>query len=535
MSSKKLFKKKKSIKKPKWFLSFLCILTVCGIFGYIIWDATAYPLVDMFFSQGEYDYPSGYIDEITLMSADGLTEEDYEVISDFSFKQTAMNTPMIIRLDNREVCNSAFAIAVLVYNPNSTTSSTKFLIHWNPQTDPNAQKLYDYQCRSGLFLTYCFDVKDFYIDYESRTLYLGKVEVIRRFSLPTILSINPATSTLSGTIWPSITGVVEALDLTPSDRSLLEGLTHIESQSSITRGEANGIRVNLFSLTGTAYDGEKYETIDEFKIGKENHRLHVDSNSSFRRNYRTNLVKDYGCFIAVIVLIAALIINTIYYLRKKSVYDIFEYRKKTTNAMAHDLKTPLAIASLSVANLKENLNKNSERVEYHANEIEESIQHMNQLICNILSFSNSEDITRKFAKNDVDVKQEIESYKKRIENTLSNRKMTLEIIGEAKRITDKSIWNQAIFNLIDNAVKYGIECSTISVMLSDKEIVIKNSVDKDVLQTDTLKEPFVKGDNSRGENSGSGLGLAIADNNLTALGYKLKVSCDNKVFKAVIL
>ncbi|MCQ2483691.1 MAG: hypothetical protein MJ153_09420 [Clostridia bacterium] len=409
MSNKKLFrkKKKKSIKKPNWFLSFVCVLTVCGIFGYIIWNATLSPLAEFFTSHGKYDYPSGYMDDIELMAIDGLSAKDYEKISNYSIRQTFMNTPMIIRLDDREVCNSDFAMVVIVYSPNTDAESTWLLTHWNPQTDPNAQKLYDYQCRSGLLHRYYFDVKDFYIDYESRTLYMGKVDVKWEFALPSILSFDPATSTLSGTIWPGIEGNVEELDLTPSDMSLVEGLKHIENQSSVPISEADEFSVRLFSITGTAYDGEEYETIDDYIIsGNEKYKIHIDSNSSFIQNFRNNLSKEYGCFIAVIVLIAALIINEIYYLRKKSVYDIFEYRKKTTNAMAHDLKTPLAIASLSVANLKENLNKDSERVDYHADQIEESIQHMNQLICNILSFSNSEDNTRKFAKNDVDVKQE---------------------------------------------------------------------------------------------------------------------------------
>ena len=48
---------------------------------------------------------------------------------------------------------------------------------------------------------------------------------------------------------------------------------------------------------------------------------------------------------------------------------------------------------------------------------------------------------------------------------------------------------------------------------------------------DSLKKPFVKGDDSRG-NKGTGLGLAVADNNLAILGYKLELSSESGEFRA---
>ena len=50
---------------------------------------------------------------------------------------------------------------------------------------------------------------------------------------------------------------------------------------------------------------------------------------------------------------------------------------------------------------------------------------------------------------------------------------------------------------------------------------------------ESLKKPFVKGDESRGS-KGAGLGLAIAESNLDILGYKLELSSESGVFQAKI-
>lgn len=535
MEIRKLSGRKKNIKKPNWFLSFLCVLTVCAVIGFIAWNETVNPLVDLFWKSG-YEQPNAYLREISLMAYDGLTEEDYDVISNFDFRQAILNAPIIITIDDQEVCNSSYAIAATIFDTSDIDAPDKrFLIHWDPETDPNAQKMYDYHSKSELITTYTFNVKDYYVDFYTNTLYLGKVEVIKGYNLPYVMagSINNNIQFTGLFFEPIKTEVIDELDLTPSDPSLLGGLTHVDNPDFYDENSPEGLRLTLNAITGPTSDGNTTDE-EEYKLGNEYHKVHTESNNSYINNYRNKFAELYALSIAVLVVIIALIVNTIIYLRRKSVYNIFEYRKKTTNAMAHDLKTPLAIASLSVANLKENLNKDNERVEYHANEIDESVQYINQLIGNILEFSNSESGTHKLAKVKLDVKKEIEAYKKEIKSALDERKMTLEITGDSTRITDKKLWNQAISNLIDNAVKYGAEGSTISVVLNEKDLTISNPVEKDIPNASSLIEPFVKGDNSRGENSGSGLGLAIADNNLSTLGYKLKIICKNNVFKAVI-
>ena len=222
------------------------------------------------------------------------------------------------------------------------------------------------------------------------------------------------------------------------------------------------------------------------------------------------------------------------YVKRKAIYDTFEYRRKTTEAMAHDLKTPFAITKLYVDNLKQSLKVGNGKAEEHADKIEESVDYMNKLVSDILQFSNSENANGKLSKTSIDVKEEIQKYLKIVEPELNKRGMTTKITGEGKRNTDSDLWNQSIKNLIDNAIKYGSDKATIAIDISDRILVITNDVDKDIENPTRLIEAFVKGNTGRGENSGSGLGLSIADNNMKRLGFKMKVKCSDKKFTVTI-
>lgn len=520
MKTNKKFKRQKTIKKPNWLISFLTCTLIFSVLGIFIWNISVYSFQELLYFRSDDEYISTYISEIARYGGDGFTDEELDIIANkLALRQAVYHLPAIITVDDQELCNSTYAMTALVSNSDSD-SSEFYVIHWDPNQDTNVQKLLDYQDTISLTAGYLLDVLDYYVDADTHTLYIGKVKVTKVSGFSVIFGFYGSAD--FGT-----TEDYDVVDITPADTSVLEGLTHVDNDLEYDRS------LNVFFITGGVENGDVIDTPD-YVFGTTPHHVHAQYDDSFNNNMRRYLGRVYAWIVAFFAVVLSLICGTIWYFRKKSTYDIFEYRRKTTNAMAHDLKTPLAIASLSVANLRENLGVNNDRVEHHANEIDESISYMDKLICNILEFSNSESVDRKLKRENVDVKAELESYKQEISKVLEDADMKLEISGEATRVTDKKIWNQAITNLIDNTIKYGSKGSTITVNLGPKEITITNNVDEDVLNVESLKEPFAKGANSRGENSGSGLGLSIADNNLTALGYKLKLDCKDRKFTVTI-
>ena len=224
---------------------------------------------------------------------------------------------------------------------------------------------------------------------------------------------------------------------------------------------------------------------------------------------------------------AAIIYNT-----RKRKYEIFEYRLKTTNAMAHDLKTPLA----AIAGYAESLSYHigTDKQEYYAGKIGEKVTQMTGMINNILDFSKSETLSGKVNKEDVDIGQVIAEIIADNEHAIAER--SLKINYDKKNVTvntDRELFKQALANLIGNAVLHGKAGTQIDISCDKDSVVIVNTVAEKIDDISSIREPFVKGSESRG-NNGNGLGLAIADNNLAMLKYELEIKIEGDKFYASV-
>ncbi len=230
--------------------------------------------------------------------------------------------------------------------------------------------------------------------------------------------------------------------------------------------------------------------------------------------------------------IFAFIPATIVYNTRKRNYEIFEYRLKTTNAMAHDLKTPLAAIGGYAESLSYHIG--SDKQEYYAEKIEDKVSQMTGMINNILEFSKSEALTGKVTTADTDIGSVIAEVIADNECKISSR--DLKVNYDQKEVivkTDKELFKQALDNLIGNAVLHSKEGTEIDITCDSKSVVIVNTAAEKIDDIKSIREPFVKGSESRGDN-GSGLGLAIADNNLAMLRYKLEIKTEDDKFYAIV-
>ena len=252
---------------------------------------------------------------------------------------------------------------------------------------------------------------------------------------------------------------------------------------------------------------------------------------SFNMAYKDQLI------LAVVLICAgafifAFIPATIVYNTRKRNYEVFEYRLKTTNAMAHDLKTPLA----AIAGYAESLSYHigTDKQEYYAGKIGDKVTQMTGMINNILEFSKSETLSGKINKEDVEIGSVISEILADNEHAIAER--SLKINYEKKNVTvntDRELFKQALANLIGNAVLHGKEGTQIDISCDKESVVIINTVAEKIDDISSIREPFVKGSESRG-NEGNGLGLAIADNNLAMLQFKLELKAEGDKFHAVV-
>lgn len=251
----------------------------------------------------------------------------------------------------------------------------------------------------------------------------------------------------------------------------------------------------------------------------------------FEETYAKNIC--IGALILVLsTLLIALIPATIRYNINKRNYDIYEYRLQTTNAMAHDLKTPLA----AIAGYAESLSYHigSDKQEYYANKIGEKVSQMTGMINNILEFSKSEALSGTGNKESVDIGKVIDEIISDNEHEIFKRSLKINFDQKSISVnTDRELFKQALANLIGNAVFHSKEGSKIDINCDTDAVVIVNTVAEKIDDIESIRQPFVKGIESRG-NNGSGLGLAIADNNLAMMRYKLDLKLEDDRFYAIV-
>ena len=235
----------------------------------------------------------------------------------------------------------------------------------------------------------------------------------------------------------------------------------------------------------------------------------------------------------IIALVIALIISYIGYVRAKSVYEIVEYRRKVTDNMAHDLKTPLAAISLYSENLEENIN--NDKRSYYSSKIRENVVAMNNMIEGILDFSKTESGKIKKTVSEVSVKDVVQSEYDAVADVFAKKDLKVNIKGDDVKIkTDEKLLRQAMRNLLSNAIKFARPGTDVEITMDNAGLTMSNKTDEKIESIKNITKPFVKGAPSRGSETGSGLGLSIVESSLEAAGHKLFVDKNGDVFIAKV-
>ena len=272
--------------------------------------------------------------------------------------------------------------------------------------------------------------------------------------------------------------------------------------------------------------------------GKHNTDVVAIGNSYYLvMDYHTNLIKSaFGKLIiatwigiALLSTLISLAIAYVLYRSYKSAYDMEQYRRTTSNAMAHDLKSPLAVIQLNAENLRDGTNPEKNR--HYTDNIINEVHQMNTQIASILDMAKAEDVNTKLHKTDVDITAIVNSVAEEYAERIKEKNVSIEVNGACTVHADEMLMNQVIKNIMDNAVKYVTDGGHIEVELSDKEVSFVNSsepLDKDTLED--VWKPFVKGDNSRHGHKGTGLGLSIVKTIMDRHGFGCEMdNCDGGV------
>lgn len=203
-----------------------------------------------------------------------------------------------------------------------------------------------------------------------------------------------------------------------------------------------------------------------------------------------------------------------------------ETRLEMTNAIAHNLKTPLFVIGGFAENLKNE--EDTEKKLHNIEIIQQQTEEMDILIHRMLDLSRFDSPALKLNCEVFDFKPFIEKI---LENYYVHTEHEIIFIynSKAKIKADPAMLKTVLENLIDNAEKYSDYGSDITINVLDDVLSISNqcsSFDRENLSK--LWQPYfraAKGDNK----SGSGIGLSIVKSALEMHGFKYKAEFENGI------
>lgn len=273
-----------------------------------------------------------------------------------------------------------------------------------------------------------------------------------------------------------------------------------------------GVFVKIFYLTNAidSAAGKPYVLIYAFPY-------------SFIGRY-TNLVVICAVLLLLTAVLIAFITSRLTYADRKAQYEIFTARQETTRAMAHDLKTPLTSITGYAELLQEDIDPEKQR--HYLEMISRNAAQMNAIVGDILELSKAESGTGALAAEPVDIEQLCRELVSGMSGAFVTADLTCELKAEASPVikADRKLLTRALKNLLHNAAVYSKRGTSVDITVTEKELWIKNTpAVMPNKSPEELIKPFVKGADSRGENSGSGVGLAIAKADLERMGIELSL------------
>ena len=190
-------------------------------------------------------------------------------------------------------------------------------------------------------------------------------------------------------------------------------------------------------------------------------------------------------------------------------------RREFTANVSHELKTPLTSISGFAEIIKNGIVKPEDIPRFAGNIYEES-QRLVTLVDDILNLSRLDEADVQLEREDFDLSSLARDVAGRLKASAKKNGVVITVIGDKAEINGvKSIVDEMVFNLVDNAVKYNKQNGRVTVTVDSSSdgtalTVTDTGIGIPQADVDRVFERFYRVDKSRSKaTGGTGLGLAI--------------------------
>ena len=210
------------------------------------------------------------------------------------------------------------------------------------------------------------------------------------------------------------------------------------------------------------------------------------------------------------------------------IYDNYEKERLFSVNVAHELRTPLAVLRTRVDVFKKKRGPMDPELEAFVESMEKNIRRLSDLVEEILFLGR--DAAPEF--RPVNIKAMVQELLLDLEEKAEAKDVALSLEGEDMVLeTDDALLERALYNLIDNGIKYNRPGGSLSIILSEKgEDALITVADTGYGMDDEAKakafDLFYRADPSR-NHDGYGVGLALVKEIAGRLGGKIHIK-DNQ-------
>ena len=218
--------------------------------------------------------------------------------------------------------------------------------------------------------------------------------------------------------------------------------------------------------------------------------------------------------IILLVVTAGLVVAAVAQLRQE--HHLVRLREDFVAGASHELRTPLAQILLFTETLRLGRYRSDEERTRSLEVIDREARRMRLLVENLLHFSRANKPQVAFAPERTDLTRLVEDAVGSFAPVAASRaaRMNIETIGRVVAMVDRDLIRQILFNLFDNAVKYGPAGQTVTVGASQDQTTASLWVSDQGPgvrpgDRDRIWQRFWRSQSADSAVGGTGIGLAI--------------------------